>query len=79
MLRQALDAAGYAIPEPIHKIAVETAGMDRPEPVAPIETGASTARPTDLRPDRAFEQMVQRENDTDRRDLLRRTPAPADS
>lgn len=81
LLRQALDAAGYAVPEPIHKIAVETSAPDRQTEPAPPATAPATPsgeqRATDLRPDRAFEQMVQRENDADRRDLLRRDQPPA--
>lgn len=78
VLRQALDAAGYAVPEPIHKIAVETASQGQmPQPAHPAGSAPGESRTTDLRPDRAFEQMVQRENDADRRDLLRRDPPSA--
>ena len=73
LLRHALDAKGYLVPEPVHRI--------RLEQVSPEEARASTrpSRPADRRlsdlgPDAAFEEMVERERVDDGRDLL--NPAP---
>lgn len=76
VLRQTLDAAGFAVPEPIHHIAVEPpakpAPAPEPLPEAPAADEVQTA--SDLRPDQAFEEMVSRNNTGDKRDLLRRGP-----
>lgn len=70
LLRQALDRAGHAIPEPVHRIRLEgqdsEAASARP---APPERGHDRA--PDLSPDAAFEQLVERERVPDGRNLLR--------
>lgn len=73
VLRQTLDAAGHAVPEPVHQILVQSNSAEVPQPVSPAPEPAQSA--VDLRPDRAFEQMVSRDQDGGRRDLLQRNPA----
>ncbi len=74
VLRQTLDAAGFAVPEPIYRVAVEPpAKSAAPEPQPEISPEDIPVQ-TDLRPDQAFEEMVSRNNTGDRRDLLRRGP-----
>lgn len=72
LLRHALDAKGFAIPEPIHRLR-----MDQPETDTRPDTARTTrpadARLSDLGPDAAFEEMVERERVDDGRDLLNPT------
>lgn len=72
VMRQALDAAGFGLPDPIHRIAIEPQAHAAPAPMPLPDTSPPPEPPTDLRPDQAFEDMVSRYNFGDRRDLLRR-------
>ncbi|WP_304618865.1 mechanosensitive ion channel domain-containing protein [Paracoccus sediminilitoris] len=68
LLRHELDAKGYLLPEPVHRIRLE-----QPEEEAPLRT--RPVRPADRRladpaPDAAFEEMVERGRVDDGRDLL---------
>ena len=72
LLRQALDGAGYAIPEPIHRLHLEgqeASQLQKPDP-APAPADAPEA-PLDLSPDAGFEQLVDRGRVDDGRNLLR--------
>lgn len=79
-LRQALDAAGYGVPEPIHRVHLEgrdgAAETRDAGPPAEPRPDMDEEAPLDLRPDAAFEQMVDRERVDDGRNLLRPTPRP---
>ena len=69
LLRRAMDAEGFGLPEPIHRIHVE--GAD-PSPAAqPVPRPAATRRekPPDLSPDATFEELLDRERG-DGRNLL---------
>lgn len=76
LLRQALDAAGLGVPEPVHRIHLEGRDAD----AAPAEADiAATAPPPeratpDLSPDAAFEQLVDRGRVDDGRNLLKPGP-----
>ncbi|MCF3972957.1 mechanosensitive ion channel family protein [Paracoccus salsus] len=72
-LRQALDAAGYGIPEPIHRIRIEgtETGIEAPVPRPVPAEPAPEATPYDVSPDSAFEQLVDRGRVDDGRNLLR--------
>ena len=59
LLRRAMDAEGFGLPEPIHRIHVE--GAD-PSPAAqPVPRPAATRRekPPDLSPDATFEELLE--------------------
>jgi small conductance mechanosensitive channel len=77
-LRRALDAEGYGLPEPIHRIHVEGRDIAEPPP-APKPTPARREKAPDLSPDAAFEQMVDRERINDGRNLLKPAETPPDS
>ncbi|MBO9455215.1 mechanosensitive ion channel [Paracoccus sp. R12_1] len=72
LLRQALDGAGYAIPEPIHRLHLEgqeASQLQKPDPAqAPADAPEA---PLDLSPDAGFEQLVDRGRVDDGRNLLR--------
>lgn len=67
LLRHALDARGFLPPEPVHRIQLEQPAEQRPtlRPTQPADK-----RLSDLGPDVAFEEMVERERVDDGRDLL---------
>lgn len=71
LLRHALDAKGYLLPEPVHRIRIEesTAEQTRPAPARPADR-----RLSDNASDAAFEEMVERGRIDDGRDLLSPTP-----
>ncbi|TJZ94247.1 mechanosensitive ion channel [Paracoccus gahaiensis] len=71
LLRHALDAKGYLLPEPVHRIRIEDsqAEQSRPAPARPADS-----RLSDAASDAAFEEMVERGRIDDGRDLLSPTP-----
>ncbi len=73
LLRHALDSKGYLVPEPVHRIRLEQPEAEaRPSPARPSRP--ADARLSDLNPDAAFEEMVERGRIDDGRDLLSPTP-----
>lgn len=77
-LRRALDVAGFAIPEQVHRLRMEEGEPgNRPRPV-PSSRPEHDPVPFDLTPDTAFEQMVDRARVDDGRDLLRPGAKPPD-
>ncbi|MFN3278705.1 MAG: mechanosensitive ion channel domain-containing protein [Paracoccus hibiscisoli] len=73
LLRHALDAKGYLIPEPVHRIRLEQTDASE-APAATRPSRPADRRLSDLGPDAAFEEMVERERIDDGRDLLNPTP-----
>ncbi|MFC0200563.1 mechanosensitive ion channel domain-containing protein [Paracoccus rhizosphaerae] len=67
LLRYAFDSQGYLPPEPVHRIQLEQSADTRPplRPAQPVDR-----RLSELGPDAAFEEMVERERVDDGRDLL---------
>lgn len=68
LLRHALDAKGYLLPEPVHRIRLEQPEAEAAGPPRPVRP--ADHRLTDPAPDAAFEAMVERERVPDGRDLL---------
>ncbi|MDP5307875.1 mechanosensitive ion channel domain-containing protein [Paracoccus spongiarum] len=73
-LREALDQAGFAVPEPIHRIDLEGARHGTAAPTAAPSAGPAPL--PDLSPDAAFEQLVDRQRLDDGRNLLNQKPRP---
>ena len=68
LLHGTLAAAGYGVPEPVHRIHLDTPA--EAEAGTPDKPRVARPRPTDLRPDAGFEQMVDREREAGGRNLL---------
>lgn len=66
-VKQALDEAGFTMPEPIQKIRLEQAAPARREPAAPRER----LKP-DVAPERHLDERIDREREEERNDLLQR-------
>lgn len=73
-LRHALDAAGFGVPEPIHRVHLESPVEEKPRewqgPAGPEPAKAAL----DLSPDSAFAEMVDRQRVNDGRNLLKTPP-----
>lgn len=68
LLHHALDAKGFLPPEPIHRLRLEQPEDSPERPSRPSRP--ADRRLSDLGPDAAFEEMVERERVDDGRDLL---------
>lgn len=68
LLRHELDAKGYLLPEPVHRIRLEQPEEEAPSRVRPVRP--ADRRLADSGPDEAFEEMVERGRVDDGRDLL---------
>ncbi len=68
LLRYELNAKGYLLPEPIHRIRLEQPEEEVPSRIRPVRP--ADRRLADSSPDEAFEEMVERGRVDDGRDLL---------
>ena len=69
LLRRAMDAEGFGLPEPIHRIHVEGADPSPAAQPAPRPAATRREKPPDLSPDATFEELLDRERG-DGRNLL---------
>ncbi|MDB6180345.1 mechanosensitive ion channel domain-containing protein [Paracoccus fistulariae] len=73
-LHRAMEDAGFAVPEIVHRVQLEGSDSAAADADKPQTKPQRRERAFDLSPDEAFEQMVDRERVDDGRNLL--TPAP---